>query len=271
MRHWRTSLADYVTPREHSSSQYCFLHPLSMLRRFPHHEPFPSMMPRVMLVCALAILLCQSNAFLSPVTFERRSEAFSRWIPCLSAEEEASEDMVDGSRRELFMAAGLATSLIAQAGWCLDDLPPIPKDYVRLYLCRHGQTENNRLGLIQGARVDPPLNERGRLQAERLGKAWESMDLVLHSPLRRARETATIASQQLASQPKLEQLPSLAEVDFGSVLEGSPVEKHRAAMVRTYGAWAVGDLDARLDDGESGYEVRLLPTLVILTRSDESR
>lgn len=36
---------------------------------------------------------------------------------------------------------------------CLSDLPPILPYSVRLYLCRHGQTEYNRLKLIQGSRI----------------------------------------------------------------------------------------------------------------------
>jgi broad specificity phosphatase PhoE len=54
---------------------------------------------------------------------------------------------------------------------CLADLPPIPSDSIRIYLCRHGQTENNRLRKVQGARVDPPINDNGRVQATNLGKA----------------------------------------------------------------------------------------------------
>ena len=48
---------------------------------------------------------------------------------------------------------------------CLADLPPIPTNCVRLYLCRHGQTEYNRLKKIQGSRIDAPLNDTGRKQA----------------------------------------------------------------------------------------------------------
>ena len=59
---------------------------------------------------------------------------------------------------------------------CLRDLPPVTRDCVRVYLCRHGQTENNRLHLVQGARVDPPLNDTGRQQASRIGKVLSRID-----------------------------------------------------------------------------------------------
>jgi broad specificity phosphatase PhoE len=86
---------------------------------------------------------------------------------------------------------------------CLLDLPPIKTDCVRLFLCRHGQTENNRLRLVQGARVDPPLNDTGRRQAIRLGESLSTLKqsgasnfptIAMHSKLQRARETATIVS-----------------------------------------------------------------------------
>ena len=54
---------------------------------------------------------------------------------------------------------------------CLLDLPPVSPDSVRVYLCRHGQTENNRLGLMQGSRIDPTLNDTGIRMARRIGAA----------------------------------------------------------------------------------------------------
>ena len=102
--------------------------------------------------------------------------------------------------------AGTVTSISPTPNLqCLTDLPPIPKDCIRVFLCRHGQTENNRLRLVQGARVDPPLNDTGRRQAVRLGECLFSLKeqmagdfdfptIVMHSKLQRARETATILS-----------------------------------------------------------------------------
>jgi len=91
---------------------------------------------------------------------------------------------------------------------CLLDLPPVKDgNIVRIFLCRHGQTEYNRLGLVQGARIDPTLNENGRLMANRLGIALSMLQhqnygtpkIVLHSSLQRAKETAQIASFALSN------------------------------------------------------------------------
>lgn len=57
---------------------------------------------------------------------------------------------------------------------------------------RHGETDWNREGRFQGSR-DIPLNVAGRQQARRLAARWNlGGDLVLTSPLSRARETAEL-------------------------------------------------------------------------------
>lgn len=65
-----------------------------------------------------------------------------------------------------------------------------------IYYTRHGETEWNSLHKIQG-RIDIPLSQKGIQQAEELQKklADIKIDLAYHSPLRRAKETASIALQ----------------------------------------------------------------------------
>lgn len=148
---------------------------------------------------------------------------------------------------------------------CLQDLPLIQDGFVRVYLCRHGQTENNRLKLMQGARVDPPINDNGMMEATRLGLALANAaepaipDTILHSKLLRARQTAQLASQQFEKQqlqqPKLSLLESLGKVDFGALAEGFPVEQVRTELVTTYTGWANGNLDIGLEGGETGRQV----------------
>lgn len=168
-------------------------------------------------------------------------------------------------------AAANAASADADGNYdCLLDLPPKPPNCVRIYLCRHGQTENNRLGLVQGARMDIPLNYNGEQMAERLGLALGRLDSdlqpgrIFHSPLRRAQQTAEIASSAMSmtvttmmktkkNLPHPTQvLESLKEVDFGPTAEGKGISP---AAIQTYASWAAGNLDARHEDGESAREV----------------
>eukprot|EP00978_Attheya_sp_CCMP212_P024001 scaffold74699_cov49-Attheya_sp.AAC.1 len=171
---------------------------------------------------------------------------------------------------------------------CLRDLPPKEPGTVRVFLCRHGQTENNRLGMVQGRRVDPPLNANGRAMAQRIGATLvgpaeksqkePSQPLkaltVVHSQLKRAQETALLAHDTFLHNPchldpplVLESrrhekkddttLASLNEVDFGPLAEGQPIQQAKANMSQTYGAWTIGSIDTRPPggQGESGREI----------------
>lgn len=144
----------------------------------------------------------------------------------------------------------------------LADLPPVTDGCVRIFLCRHGQTENNRLRKVQGARVDPPINENGQEQAHTLGKAIgrvkPSPGLFFCSNLQRAKMTAEIAAAEVNPKIKVTKLNSLAEVDFGPVAEGRPVALAKAGMQATYAAWATGNIDFRPQEGgDSGREVSI--------------
>ena len=63
-----------------------------------------------------------------------------------------------------------------------------------VYLLRHGQTDWNKKGIVQG-RYDVPLNDTGREQAREAKKILDEVDFIACyvSPLCRARETAAIA------------------------------------------------------------------------------
>ena len=58
-----------------------------------------------------------------------------------------------------------------------------------LILVRHGRTAANASGLLQG-RLDLPLDEVGLEQARQVAAAVGNVDLVISSPLVRARQTA---------------------------------------------------------------------------------
>lgn len=93
----------------------------------------------------------------------------------------------------------------------MQPLTPSP----RTALVRHGETDWNRDGRLQG-RTDVPLNDTGRAQARALaatltGQGWAA---ITSSPLSRARETARIVADHLG----LDLLPAdadLVERNFG--------------------------------------------------------
>lgn len=92
-----------------------------------------------------------------------------------------------------------------------------------IWLIRHGETEWSRTGQHTGL-TDLPLTDEGRRQAERLlpKLARETFDLVLTSPLQRARTTA-----KLAGFPAAEPCPHLLEWDYGDFEGLTSAEIHR--------------------------------------------
>jgi broad specificity phosphatase PhoE len=107
---------------------------------------------------------------------------------------------------------------------------------VRLYLVRHGETESNRLGLALG-RDDVPLNERGRWQAERLGRALASEPLaaVYASPLVRALNTARAVAEPHGLTVEIDE--RLVEMEIGEV-DGLSFDEVRKRYPDLLAAWA---------------------------------
>ena len=96
---------------------------------------------------------------------------------------------------------------------------------MKLYLARHGETDWNAQGLIQG-QTDIPLNETGRAQARALGELLRNQNLrfdaVYASPLSRTKRTAELAvpNVQIILDARL------GERSLGE-LEGQPLSRLR--------------------------------------------
>lgn len=88
-----------------------------------------------------------------------------------------------------------------------------------VYLARHGRTAWNREEVFRGL-TDVPLDEVGRQQAAALGKALKGRtplpDLVVCSPLSRAKETALIAVHEAAWETDAREEPAFRDLHFGS-------------------------------------------------------
>ncbi len=93
---------------------------------------------------------------------------------------------------------------------------------MRLGLIRHGETDWNAEGRLQGV-SDVPLNALGRSQAESAGRmlAGQGWDRVYASPLSRAFDTASIIAEH-AGLPEPVAVPELVERSYGE-LEGESV------------------------------------------------
>lgn len=100
-----------------------------------------------------------------------------------------------------------------------------------IYLLRHGETDWNKEGLLQG-HTDISLNENGRLQVgdtvKKLSGLGLRMDYIVSSPLKRALESAQIAACGLNySKERIVVEEQLIERGFGEG-EGLSIEERAA-------------------------------------------
>ena len=87
---------------------------------------------------------------------------------------------------------------------------------MRIYVIRHGETDLNVRGVLQGW-LDAPLNDSGRLLAGITGRALRGVrfDGCFSSPLRRARETAETVLYESANPVPIVTDERLKEIFFG--------------------------------------------------------
>jgi len=100
---------------------------------------------------------------------------------------------------------------------------PTPQPEVRLYIIRHGQTEFNEAGRVQGI-IDSRLTPAGIAQAKRAGSGLGHIvfTTAFSSDLSRQKDTATlILAENEHSVPPLEELHGLREWRLGGFEGGS--------------------------------------------------
>jgi len=71
---------------------------------------------------------------------------------------------------------------------------------MKIYLLRHGETNWSKIGKLQG-HTDIPLNRCGKKQIDAVGEYFtrtkENIDIIISSPLIRARESAEIVANKI--------------------------------------------------------------------------
>ena len=131
----------------------------------------------------------------------------------------------------------------------------------RIVLARHGETELNRLGVVQGSGMNADLNDTGEAQARKLGEALRGQDVrrLVSSNMRRAQQTARLAQSvwdsAAAASLTLDIDARLREIAWGTRegLKATPeLREEYEQLVRD---WEAGRLDARVPGGESAQEL----------------
>jgi broad specificity phosphatase PhoE len=123
-----------------------------------------------------------------------------------------------------------------------------------LYIVRHGQTDLNKQGIVQGRGMDTNLNDDGRLQAGMFYSAYKHIpfDKIYISELRRTQQSI---QQFIDDGLPYQKLSGLDELAWG-VHEGQPSTPETKAAFRTImQEWTSGNLDYKFEKGESPNEV----------------
>ena len=125
---------------------------------------------------------------------------------------------------------------------------------MKLILARHGETQLNRDGRVQGIN-DTPLNATGRAQARALAAALsDDLPFLLYgSTVARATETAQVISEAL--RVRFTPLRGLEEMDVGRLL-GLTGQEMRRRFPDIMRRWAENPAPVQMPGGESLQEVQ---------------
>lgn len=115
----------------------------------------------------------------------------------------------------------------------------------RLYIIRHGETDWNLEGRIQGNTSDIPLNSTGKDQARKTGiylSRYGPFDLIVSSPMKRVQETTEIISDRVGyPRHQIHYHLDLKEKSYGYINGKTPAEiesdPHCGYYNRLYQSW----------------------------------
>ncbi|MFC7523407.1 histidine phosphatase family protein [Parapedobacter sp. GCM10030251] len=119
-----------------------------------------------------------------------------------------------------------------------------------LYIIRHGQTDLNLKGIVQGRGVDSPLNEMGKMQAEAFYARYknEQFDKIYTSTLLRTHQTV---APFLENGLPMEQLEGLDEIGWGIYEGREQTPEIMEGFSDLITRWRNGELDTCVEGGET--------------------
>jgi len=140
-----------------------------------------------------------------------------------------------------------------------------------IYLIRHGETEFNKDGIVQGSGIDSSLNENGIKQAKLFYNSYKHVDFdhVYVSALKRTYES--IADFIDIENREYSSLCQLNEICWGDFEGNKPEAKSREVYYETIKSWKKGFYENKMNNGESPQEVqnRLKNALEIIMQNME--
>lgn len=140
-----------------------------------------------------------------------------------------------------------------------------------IYLIRHGETDYNRNGYIQGCGIDACLNEKGNLQAQMFFQRYSEVpfDKIYTSALLRAKESVAPFRER---QIPVEHLEELNEISWGEYEGRQLTTYYRTYYQQLLQEWKSGNTTFAIKGGESPEDVarrQQVAMKYILAREDE--
>ncbi len=133
---------------------------------------------------------------------------------------------------------------------------------MELYIIRHGETDFNRRGIVQGRGVNSDLNDLGISQAKSFYKAYHHIefDKVITSTLKRTHQTV---HSFIEKGIPWEQFDGLDELDWG-VNEGrEATHEMKQEFHQLTKSWMEGHIHLKFPGGESPIEVNARQKIVL--------
>jgi len=124
-----------------------------------------------------------------------------------------------------------------------------------LYIVRHGQTDLNKKGIVQGRGKDTELNAEGRLQADLFYQAYKTVpfDKIYISELQRTKQSI---QQFIDHGIPFQKLSGLDELAWGIYEGAESTPETKLAFLNIMRQWTHGELDVKFESGESPNEVQ---------------
>ena len=125
-----------------------------------------------------------------------------------------------------------------------------------IYIIRHGQTDHNAKGIVQGKGVDLSLNDKGRKQARAFYEAYKDIhfEIVYSSTLKRAQETITDFTKLGIPH---EIFSELDEISWGELEGTAATMESDATFQNLIKKWKEGYIHAKpAPSGESPFDLQ---------------
>jgi phosphoserine phosphatase len=124
-----------------------------------------------------------------------------------------------------------------------------------IYIIRHGETHENKQGIVQGRGVNSDLNNLGRSQAQKFYDMYQhhEFDVVCVSSLKRTYQSIYPFTKDGHN---IKSFKELDEINWGTQEGKKPCDETKDNFLKVVRQWDSGIYDPRMELGENPLEVQ---------------